>query len=121
MLSETPKYDEDKNICLRDWGHDELFHSGWFEDELIAHIMDVKLTHEEYEEGYKINLDKTTDGTDSSHTREDTVAMITITPRDRDYALVTRRSKVTLQGVPPNLPPVVGTYNIVEQLKKTPT
>lgn len=120
MMLEAPKYDEDKNLCPMDWGHEEPFYLGLFEDELIAHIMNVRLTHDDYNKGYEINLDSTTHVTNSSHTRDDIMSTITITPRDKDCAVVTHRSKVTLQGEPSNPPPIVGTYNF-EKLKKTPT
>lgn len=94
-------------------GQDQPSHLDWFEDELIEHIMSVKHRHRDYAEGFNINLDKT------AYDTNDTIATITITPKDRDCAMVTCRSKVTLQGIPQNQPLVVGTYNVVEQLKKT--
>lgn len=78
MISEAPKYDDDRNLCIRDWGHDQPSHSGWFEDELIEHIKDVKHTHKDYEEGYNINLDNTAYDTDNTRKSYDIVATITI-------------------------------------------
>lgn len=49
--------------------------------------------------------------------RDDIVATITITPTRRDYVVITRRSKVTLQRVPSNLPSTTSNYNMVDQLK----
>lgn len=45
---------------------------------------------------------------------------IIVNPRDKDCAIITCRSTVTLQGIPSNTPLTAGNYNLVEQLKKTP-
>lgn len=71
--------------------------------------------------GYEINLDSTTYIEEMSLTRDNTMATITINPRDRDCAAITCRSKVTLQGVSSNHSTAVGSYNVVEKLNKTPT
>lgn len=49
------------------------------------------------------------------------VATITVNPKRRDCIIITRRSKVTLQGVPSNQPSITSNYNTVDQLKRTPT
>lgn len=48
------------------------------------------------------------------------VTIISVNPRNRDCVIVTRRSKVTLQGVPSHTPPQTSSFNVVDQLKKTP-
>lgn len=49
------------------------------------------------------------------------VATISINIRNKDCAVVTRISKVTLQRVPPQEPHQASNFNVVDQLKKTPT
>lgn len=53
-------------------------------------------------------------------TRDEMVATIIVNPKNRDCVVITRRSKVTLQGVPSNSPPPTSNYNMVDQLKRTP-
>lgn len=49
------------------------------------------------------------------------VATITMNPKSRDCVVINIRSKVTLQGVPSNPPSITSNYNMVDQLKQTPT
>lgn len=49
------------------------------------------------------------------------VATITVNPKRRDCTIITRRKKVTLQGVPSNMPSITSNYNMVDQLKWTAT